>query len=520
MRVSNNNLDNSSNINYIDEPDFNILPNDAIVWRGDFPFKFGDVFPTEEIKKRAKVYHTNTLLYKNELNDVYSGVFTWSDLNDAFTRTKIKSITPSLPSFKSCTDLWVDLLVSKAPKIDGVGDALNSLSSALSKTNFLSCIRTAVRDSLFVYGNKCIRVDMVNGGVKLVPMPVKSWVPFVNSDDFTTIECNCFFNIFVDGGREFCEFILYFENGEIWKLLFDYNGGKLGALVEETKTTSDFGVSPIVVFQGSKPEDSVFGTGTYNCWDASIASCIRAFENILLLAERSKEITRIVPEGSTLLDANSGIRYSMNGGTITYKDLESPPTVQMIVPSVDLSSAIEVYKTCLGRLASDTSLALAFFDNALLSGNVSAKAMRTSLYPTALKAEGMLSDLVLPTQNLVYKISRALNLDIKFEDFHIVYDTNFIEDSTEQMQILQARVGSKPTLSVADAIVRYDGVSRAVAERTAKELMGIEPDVVESGVDTPVVDNNDGVDFTLLNGNEINENSKTPNNDFYINPLV
>lgn len=521
-----NDFNSSGNINYIEEYNFNILPDDAIIWRGELPFKPGDTFPTDEIKKRASRYKTNTKLYNNELDDVYNTVFSWTDLmSDMVTKRPVQRIVPGLPSFKICTDMWVNLLLATPPKIDGVKKELDSLSSVLENSNFLDALRTAIKHSLFMYGNAVLRVDKLAGGdVKIINMPIKTWIAFVNENDFSSIDVNCFFNIFTrKDDSQVCEFILYHEDGTIIKQQFNYYNGKLGELIKEEKTVSSFGLSPIIVFSGNMTTDSIYGTDLYKYWDASIASCIRAYETLLVLSERSKEITRVLPAGATNTDENSGITYMPNSYAITYTDIEHPPKVEDIVPSVDLTSAIEVYKNCLIRLSTDTNLSYVMFDSSVLGSNRSAKALRTSLYPTQLEGEGKLANILLPTKLLIIKIAKLFNLDISLNDFTVNYKLNIVEDKEEQMRIIQARVGNEPTMTVSDAIVAYDNSSRAVAENTSLELQGKRPKLLNmditgttSGDESEV---SQGVGFTLEQGNEIEEHKKPTNTASFLGPF-
>lgn len=483
--INSNTDDNNGNINIQTEDNFGIVPDGTYIWDEDtFYFKTGDTFPDGYLQNRANIYKTNQMLYKTKLDEIYPEVFAWNDMmRDPMTNQQIIILTNRLADYKSCTEAWVDLLAAKPPRIDGQ-DSVKILktSNILSNSNFADAYRSSVRGALFMYGNKVLRVDKLNGGnVKAVEIPVKCWIPFVNKNDITTIEVNVIFNIFKDSNNKyFCEFVCYYEDGRIKKYTFEYNFGAkaLGELIEETDYEEAFngaGISPIVVFTGYNIDGEVYGCELYSDWDAAIASCMRAYQAMMQMIERAKEITRVFPDGATKTDDDMGITYINQTGVMAYKDIEHPPQVDYKIPVVNMEPVIAAYNEALERLSRDTCLSTTFFNTAELKSNTSGETLKASMYRTELHSKSLCTLLLRSLKQLICKMALAADIELHMDEFDVIQFNGFVQDLKQQMEILQARLGSAnniKTMSEADAIAEYDDVPMSVAVKRAQELKG------------------------------------------------
>lgn len=474
-----------SNIRYLVEDNFSVVPENTIIWEGELPFKEGDEFPTKFIQERANIFKTNEALYKCEAYDqIFDTIVNFNDyMRDAVTNYPILRVIPFLPDFRLVTDTWVDLLSAKCPKIDGSDTAkIRKVSSIVSNSNFAVAFQSAVRGSLIMYGNAVFRIDRQRGGnPKIVEMPIKSWIPFVNENDITTIDVNCFFNIYKRGGRYYCEFILYHEDGKIEKYTFEYDkqAKKLGKQINYETDEAFFGkgVSPIVVFTGFKIGNSVYGEDQYRKWESSIVSSMKAYETILVLLERCKEIFRVIPEGAAQTDQNTGITFMQQTGAIMYKNNENgkAPEVNIIVPEVLMKEAIDGYKETVVRVSRDTDLSYTLFDTKELGTQMTGKALKTAMYRTELKAKSMSTLIINSAKMLVVKLALASGVDIDLSDFTLTAESGFVNDIETITEIVQKRNGGAITLSVEDSIAILDDVSMVEAEARARQLRGEPP---------------------------------------------
>ena len=503
-----------SNLKMLDEKDFNITPPGLYIWPGEFPFKRGDTFPTDEIKTRASEYLTNKMLYKNKFNNIMDNVFSWADYwQNPVTNSPNMAIIADLPDFNTTTESWVELIAAKPPRlISAIEDTSNAryseandniahLANVVQNSNFAIELQDIIRCAYCMFGNKVVRVNKLeNGAVNIVNMPLKCWIPWVNNADITSIEVNMFFSIFENGdGNKVCQFICYYENGTIEKRTFAWSNDTLGDEIGEVETTKAFDgsdISPIVVFTGDRSEGAIFGNSQFKYWDASISFAIRAYEALGVLIEQMKEIYRVLPDGTTRTDEDSGITYQVNTGSIAYKS-ENAPEVKIAKVQLQLDQALSTYDMALKRVAKDTGLPLSYFDESVLKGRISADALRTSMFRSELKAEKIISLFKNDSKKLIVRIAKAIGIDINISDFELGFKTGFINDEELQMKIIQARSGNAVTMSVADAIAAYDEISPVQAKKKADELAGIK---IESN-ETPAIENStSGSESTVDNG--------------------
>lgn len=523
-------VDRFSNSSLLTEENFNITPANTAIWTGDIPYKEGDTFPTQDIIDRANEYLTNLNLYRNRFNGILDNVFSWTDyMMNPITNFPNLAICANLPDWYTATEAWVSLF-SESPEIDTnidiesqdfdtINGKLNIISSILKNSNFAETWQDIIRCAQIVFGNKIVRVDKVaDGRVRLTNMPVKCWQPFVNPESTSSIQCNLFFNIFTDkNGQSVCEFIAYVEDGKIIKKSYEYIGtpgsGKLGSQIGDTKEGEAFDgmaeISPIVVFKGNSINGDIFGESQYKYWDASISSAIRNFEAIGVLVEQAKELVRKIPSGATKTDEFTGVTYQNRTGAIAYSDLEHSPDIEYIKCQVQLDQVINAYKESIARVSRDTGLPASFFDTREINIAASGTALKTAMYRTNLMSNTIANSLEFQIKQLINKIATACGIDVDDSSWGVtVINKSMVIDDKEQSDIIQARVnGDRPTMSVAQAIKEYEGVSIDVAVKKAARLEGREIpniDVPQDTLETGSGDNltSDGIEFTATEHNE------------------
>ena len=285
---------------------------------------------------------------------------------------------------------------------------------------------------------------------------------------------NVFFNIIDNDNNSICEFIEYHENGDIIKTTFEYNANThiLGDIVnvEKSKAFNGLGISPIIVYSGNKIDDEIFGKSLYPNWDSSIASSMRAYENMMTMLEKNKEALLVAPEYSSDTIDGSDMQIVNRKGSILYKEGQTHD-VNWVSSNLNIQDAINVYKETLIRLSRDTDLSITFFDGRELGAQVSAKALRASMYKTELKAYSRISEIEVTTKQLIVKLALANGIEIGMDDFSLITNVGFIQDDEEQMKIIQARNGNAVTMTVEDSIAEYEGISIKRAKVKADELL-------------------------------------------------
>ena len=490
---SNFGMSTYANLSTLVEDNFSLVDENTMIWEGELPFVEGNVFPTKAIQDRANRIKTNDALYRNDrFYEIFNTLFNFNDSQvDVVTKQPILRTTPNLPDYALITDTWVDNLASKEPSIDGTDEVrISGVSSLLGATNFGSTYQNIIRASIFKYGNQPVRIDCAEGGnPRVVTMPTKTWIPFVSPSDPTSIEVNCFFNIYEKQKQKYIEFILYHETvekaGLIEKYTFYYGVGRgknqsktIGAQVDYQKDEAfgGAGVSPIVVFTGVNDGNSPYGIDQYSRWEASIVSSIKAFETVLVLLERSKEMIRVVPDSVTHRDEATGQTHYRQMGAIgidTEEGRDASNYVHYAVPTIPLQQAIEAWKETMTRVSRDTDLAYSIFDTRILGANATGKAVKASMAKTETKGNTYITLLNYPTKQLISKMALAGGYDLPLNDFSVYINNGFIRDDETVVEMVHKRLGNgQASISLAKAIAIIDNIPMSEAQKYADELLG------------------------------------------------
>ena len=493
-----------ANYEEIKETNFSIHNDIDSIYMGYFPYQSGDVFPTDKIKKRANRYKTNKYLYSCKYSEIYPNLINFNDVwKKPLSNWPILQLLPNLPDYREITETNVDLLAAKQPKIDGDFD-VDGLNRILLGSNFTSACQDIIRNCIR-FGNSVKRLVFTPNGLKIVEMPVKCWEPWVNADDNTEIECNLFFNIFKQNGVEYVEFVSYLKDGTVEKRTFLYRNGKLGDLVEEL-IEKPYEISPIIVFTGYSLDGSVLGEDLYKYWEASIAASIRAFGVILQLLERTKDITKIMPASASQRDETSGATYDSGSDTILYEDLNNPVKVEYVSPTLMINEAIAIYELSLKRLSRDTSLSFSMYDTKELGSNASGKSLKMSMYKTELRATTFKTSIIRTLKELIYKTACFYGIETDYADMVVTWESGFIQDDEELTNIVNARNGGIPTLSLEDSIAILDDLTPSEAKKKAEGILSLVKDKNETqGITEPIVSN---LNETMTRSDEIEETER------------
>lgn len=463
--------ENDTNYQELKETNFSIFNDLDCIYQGSFPYVEGDAFPTAKIQQRANKYKTNKSLYGCRYGEIYPNLINFLDVwKKPLSNWPILQLLPNLPDYREITETNVDLMAAKQPKIDGDFE-VDSLNDIISNSNFTTSCQEIIRNCIR-YGNDIKRIFLTDKGLKLIDMPAKCWEPWVNEDDNTEIECNLFYNIYKQNNASYVEFISYLKDGTVEKRKFNYFNGKLGSLIEE-HVEKPFEISPIVVFTGYSLDGSVIGEDLYKYWEASIAASIRAFGIILQLLERTKDLTKVMPASASQRDETTGTTYDSGSDTILYEDVQNPPVVQYITPEVKIADAISIYELSLKRLSRDTSLAFSMYDTKELGANATGKALKMSMYKTELRAMTFKSSIIGTMKELIYKIAQFCNIEVDYKNLTVTWESGFIQDDEALTNIVNARNGGIPTLSLEDSIAILDDLTPTEALKKASGIRGL-----------------------------------------------
>ena len=503
-----NSFNNFSNIDYVDETNYNIVSEGTDVWPGFLPFKSGDVFPPQSVKDRAAVSLTNKMIYNNDTDRIYASILGVMPEIDPMYGWQIREIVTSLPYFKNTTNYWVGLIAGDAPVVDGDEAVDIQINDIIEKSNWAHAVQDEVR-SRFLDPISAVRIEMgLDDKPNITHIDSKNLIVYVNNKHTSDIEVTLIFNIYSDDTGEYVEFIEYHYNGLIKKTVFEYENGHLGRHVEDLDDEDKafggmFNMSPVVVFKHNTTGNEIYGTDQYRYISPSICGAMRGLQNILRLGERTREMIRKVPDSAITRDGYSGASTFLNKGTTSYPtNSDKSPDVEYVVPEIRMQEAIQAFEKAVKSIATDTSLGPVFFDLEKLGTNLSAKSIEAAMYPTKLEARRMTSELVPQLKEVVIRLAGLYGIDLRESKFSIKMFDGFPKDYKEMVDAVQKRLGDQPSISLEDAIQFLDKVPSRVAMQKAAELRG------ETKEETSITDENKetldtSVGFTGTSNNKV-----------------
>lgn len=467
------------------EDNYSIVSEDIDIWMGKLPYTQGDTFPPVEVRERAGRYKTYRKLYQQELHEIYGYI-----MMDTRTEGLIKnmsmynSLISNPPDFKNLTDIKVGLSAARVPKIDGNVE-IDKIHKAVGRVDF-GVVHQDIRRDLIMYGNSVKRVDKVGEKIKVIDMPLRCWIPFVSADDGVTVEVNVFFNIYTKEKEEYCEFIVYHQDGEIEKVTHAYTNGLLGeqiGCVEQSRAYEDiedvsskgtYNVSPIVIFSSDAVDGQLMGESEYKYWDNSIAGRMRALKDLYDMLELSKDYTKIAPDNSITEESSGTLLDATKRGIMTYSDIKKVPEVKYVQPQVDIKKYLEVIEEAEKRICQDANIPYALLRPEVLGANTSAESLKTAVFLAELMATKENTRLEGKYKELISKIALMDNIVVDTTDIILRNDGGFVRDNKALVDTIQARNGGKVTLSVEDSIAILDDITTYEAKQRLEGIKGRE----------------------------------------------
>lgn len=468
----------TDNLTPVQETDWSIINSDTDIWDGELPYKTGMKFPTEEIKERASISKTNELIYNNKIDDIANNILSIYPEIDPMYGWQIREIIAKLPYFKNATNAWVGLVSGDAPSVD-ISDEVTDeqIDQVLEASNFASTIQNEIR-SRFLDVISAYRVDIsLNGKPAIIKINSKNLVCFVNKEFINSIEVNVVWGTYKKDEHGYIDFVEYHYDGYIKKTTYEYNDGIIGDFVSEEEDHAfggKYNVSPIVVFKHNVLNDNdVYGTDQYRYWSSSMLAGMREMQNILRLAERTREMIRKVPESSIKKSPVDGSSVFMNKGTIGYTENAegNSPDIEYVVPEIRMDEAVSALDKAIGQIGMDTQLGIAFFNLDKLGSRLSSDSIKAALLPARLEAKRITTEMKDSIKELIVKLGLLAGIEIQENKMNITFYDGFPRDELNDIKSVQSRLESNcPSITLEDAIMKLDHVSLRVAKQKAAEI--------------------------------------------------
>ena len=513
-------FDLTDNIDWVDETNYGITDGHTKIWTGELPYKEGSVFPTEDIKERARISKTNELIYNNKVDEIFGNIISIFPEIDPMYGWQIREIVTSLPYFKNCTNAWVGLVAGDSPLIDvtDVQDDVDiRLSEIVEASNFSNIFQDEVR-SRFMDVISAYRVDIdINGNPIIVKIKPRNFEVFVNRESPESIEVVLVFSIYKHDGDEYIDFVEYWYNGKIKKTTFRYGEGTVGEFVSTEEGEAFDGLvasSPIVVFKHNTTGNEIYGTDQYRYWSPSMLAGMRTLQNILRLSERTREVIRKVPTSAIKKDNVTGGSIFYNKGTVAYEDRGdgTSPDMEYVVPEVPIDKAKEALEVVIKQIGIDTQLGSVFFNMDTLGSRLSGDSIKAALYPARLEAKRITTEMRDSIKELVIKLGYMGGLIVKKSKLSIEFYDGFPKDELDDIKKIQMRLEStNPSITLEDAIMKLDRIPLRVAKQRALEIKKANSEGVnnELGELRPYIEKNKNSDNKITSSGDNKNSNKT-----------
>lgn len=478
MYMNNNLAAMGDNITPVQEDDWSIINSNTDIWEGELPYKKGTKFPTDDIKERASISKTNELIYNNEIEEIATNILSIYPEIDPMYGWQIREIIAKLPYFKNATNAWVGLVSGDAPSVDISDEVIDEqIDQILEASNFASTIQNEVR-SRFLDIISAYRVDTdLNGKPVIINIRSKNLIIFVNKEYINSIEVCVVWGTYKKDGQTYIDFVEYHYDGYIKKSTFEYNNEILGDLVSEEEDHAfggKYNVSPIIVFKHNVLNDNdVYGTDQYRYWSSSMLAGMREMQNILRIAERTRELIRKVPDSAIKKNNVDGSSVFVNKGTIGYTETGEgkSPDIEYVVPEIRMEEAIQALEKAIDQIAMDTQLGTAFFNINKLGARLSADSIRAALLPARLEAKRISTEMKDSIKELVIKLGLLAGINVEENKMNLTFYDGFPRDELNDIKAVQIRLESEtPSITLEDAIMKLDHVSLRIAKQKAAEI--------------------------------------------------
>ena len=472
------NMGLDKNLIFVDEDNWSINSDKADVWTGKLPYKPGMKFPTDSIKERARTSKTNKLIYDNDTEQIFSNIISILPEIDPMYGWQIREIIMSLPYFKNCTNAWIGLVAGEAPMVDVDSEDDVKISELLEKSNFAAIMQDEVR-SRFMDVISAYRLDVdINGRPSFVPIKAKNLIVFVDKDMPTCVRVSVVFSIYRDtDGKEKIDFVEYHYNGLIRKTTYSYGNETIGDILGEPQEERAFGgkyaASPVIIFKHNVTGGEVYGTDQYRYWSASMLAGMRELQNVMRLAERTRETIRKVPESAIRKDPATGLALFFNRGTISYKETAdgSSPAIEYITPEIRMEEAVKALEEAVRQIGLDTQLGITFFQVDKLGARLSADSIKAAMYPARLEAQRIGTEMLPSIKEMVIKLGYMADIDISSARVSVEMFDGFPKDELSDIKAVQLRLESEqPSITLENAIMKLDHVSLRIAKQRAEEI--------------------------------------------------
>lgn len=395
------------------EKDYSAIATDLKLWDEHIPFKAGDTFPSEEMKKRADINKTMDMLVSNELAEVLGKYLCdMPDLNP-FQAQRIMDIVSSLPIFDTLVSGWTSILTPcfKGVKVKGV------TRDDIWKAAYPQ-IETIIKN-IFTACDRATLVYKAEDRVKIRVFTDKNIVLFRTLSDERVVTIT---NVIKDKKGQKLECLSYLPDGKCVRDVFKYSNGRIGQqLVADELVQED----RYIIYAKNGKNNKDYGYPELVGSISSSLGVIRAFSALARLTEQSREEIKVLPSSAVRKDPVTGAAAYISNGTVGYDELnpDAKHDAAILKPELDFDGVIKALETMLKQVSIYSGLSGIILGFEQISGNASGRLLLASCIPTMLRANRYISVLSNELTDLIVEVAKYSDETIDAEDVELIVAT-------------------------------------------------------------------------------------------------
>ena len=396
------------------EDDYSAISTNLELWTDHIPFKPGDKFPSDDMKRRADINKTMNALTSNKLAEILeSYINDFPDLSP-YQSARVQNIVSSLPIFDTLVSTWKSILTPcfKGVKINGVlrKDLWKQIYPQIEqiiKNMFTCCDRATI---VYKTSSRKTKINVYTD---------RNIVLFRTLDDERVVTIT---NVTKNKTGQWLECISYLPDGRCVRDKFAYQNKKIGKQIVSNEPIEE---DRHVIFAKNGSDNNDYGYPELVGSIAPALGVIRAFSVLARNIEQGREELRVQPRTSIYVDPVTGMAVALNGGTVTYdpQNETEKHDVSIIKPEIDFEGLIKALEEMIKQVSIYSHLSGTILGTERVSGNTSGRQLLADCVPTMLHANGYITRLSEELKDLVVEVAKYSDETIDTEDIELIVTT-------------------------------------------------------------------------------------------------
>jgi hypothetical protein len=436
-------------------------------------FAPGAVYPPASEKARIQTYTDNNKLFLSKHTEVWGSAF--SRLSDNLVKRNVK-VDTVLNYQKLMSIKTADFICGEPPAIS-CGERSDELNALLSKNEFDTKLYEAVID-ISRLGNGVLKIV----GKKISIVDARYWFPVAAPENLKEVTAHIIaYPIKPGKDGNFTE--LYCEihqAGKITVRYLKYDGGTVGALINETETQTGLDFFAVIPLTNTTFSGGYYGIDDYGVVNSIIKKIMWRLACADKILDKHTEPSVSGPESALEYDEKTGMYFVPLGGNYFRRDKDDAE-LKYITWDGNLESNFKEIDLLFEQLYILSEMGTAFLEGGSGGAESSGRALKLRMTSPRIKAQRIIGLNAERIKNLIFLLAKVNKIDIKREAISLEWKDGLPVDPAEKVDILTRACGNKPVISQYTAVQKYGELSEG---ETDAELERIQK---ESAIETPEI---------------------------------